>query len=114
MTPKGIERVVMKLLEERHPRTACPSEVARTIDPDAWRAQMQPVREAVIRLARRSCVEVTQRGAKVDPATARGAIRLRLAIAATTTSRGKTAEDLAAMMGWPRVVDLLRRAEPVQ
>jgi hypothetical protein len=32
----------------------------------------------------------------------------------TTTSRGKTAEDLAAMMGWPRVVDLLRRAEPVQ
>lgn len=26
------------------------------------------------------------------------------------TSRGKTAEDLAVVMGWPKVVDLLRRA----
>ena len=82
LTPKGIERAILKLLEQRHPKTACPSEVARAIAPDAWRAQMQPVRDAARRLMARGRIDVLQRGRKVDPKMARGAIRLRLAAAA--------------------------------
>jgi hypothetical protein len=81
MTPKAIERVIMKLLEARRPRTACPSEVARLVDEHNWRAQMQTVRDAATRLAKRGRIDVTQKGARVDPGTARGPLRLRLAAA---------------------------------
>lgn len=81
MTPKGIERAIMRLLETRHPRSACPSEVARLIEGQHWRAQMQPVRDAAARLAKRGRIDVTQRGVRVDASAARGPIRLRLAAA---------------------------------
>jgi len=81
VTPSGIERATMKLLEARHPKTACPSEVARAIDGDAWRNYMQPVRDAAGRLAKRGRIDVLQRGKKVDPKIAHGPIRLRLAVA---------------------------------
>ena len=81
MTPSGIERATMKLLEARHPKTVCPSEVARVIDTDSWREYMQPVRDAAGRLAKRGRIDVLQRGKKVDPKSAHGPIRLRLAVA---------------------------------
>ena len=81
MTPSGIERTTIKLLEARHPKTACPSEVARAIDAEAWREYMQPVRDAAGRLAKRGRIDVLQRGKKVDPKVAHGPIRLRLAAA---------------------------------
>lgn len=79
MTPRAIELVLLKALEERHPKTACPSEVARLVDAKKWRAQMQPVRDAALRLRKRGRIDVLQRGKQVDPRTARGPIRLRLA-----------------------------------
>lgn len=81
MTPSAIERAIMKLLEARHPRTACPSEVARSLAEHDWREQMQEVRDAAARLAKRGRIDVLQRGKVVDAKTARGAIRLRLAAA---------------------------------
>jgi len=81
VTPSGIERTTLKLLEARHPKTACPSEVARAIDSEAWREYMQPVRDAAGRLAKRGRIDVLKRGKKVDPKTAHGPIRLRLAAA---------------------------------
>lgn len=81
VTPKGIERAVMKLLEHRHPRTACPSEVARSIAPDDWRALMPKVREAAGRLEKRGRVDVLQKGKKVELSRVHGPIRLRLAAA---------------------------------
>ena len=71
----------MKFLEARHPKTACPSEVARAIDPKGWREYMQPVRDAAGRLAKRGRIDVLQRGKKVDPQSAHGPIRLMLAAA---------------------------------
>lgn len=71
----------MKLLEARQPQTACPSEVARLLGEEDWRTHMQAVRDAAARLAKRGRIDVLQRGKKVDVATARGAIRLRLAAA---------------------------------
>ena len=81
LKPAAIERATLKLLQVRHPKTACPSEVAREVDPEHWREQMQPVREAATRLAKRGRIDVVQRGKKVDPRTAKGPIRLRLAAA---------------------------------
>ena len=71
----------MKLLEGRHPKTACPSEVARLLDEQSWREHMQAVRDAAARLAQSGRIDVLQRGKKVDPKSARGPIRLRLASA---------------------------------
>lgn len=79
MTPRGIELAIMKLLETRHPRTICPSEVARRIDAEDFRSHMPAVREAAARLAKRGRVDVLQKGKKVAAAEARGPIRLRLA-----------------------------------
>lgn len=81
VTPRGVELAIMKMLEARHPRTVCPSEVARGIDGEAWRQLMPAVREAASRLAKRGRVDALQKGEKVDALLARGPIRLRLAAA---------------------------------
>ncbi|MCB1131132.1 MAG: DUF2256 and DUF3253 domain-containing protein [Verrucomicrobiae bacterium] len=80
--PRGkdleLEREILALLEAR-PRNAtiCPSEAARAVFPETWRDRMEDTRRAARRLAARGRVEVTQRGAPVDPSTAKGPIRLR-------------------------------------
>jgi hypothetical protein len=52
----------------------CPSEAARALAPD-WRPLMPDVRRVAATLP----LVATQKGAAVDPRTARGPIRLRLA-----------------------------------
>ncbi len=75
-----MENEVLALLGTR-PRgaTICPSEVARTLAPEgeAWRALMEPVREAARRLVARGVIDITQKGHVVDGSTAKGPIRLR-------------------------------------
>lgn len=78
---RALERKIVSLLRERAAgKTICPSDVARALEEDeaAWRALMEPVREAGRRLASRGEVVVTQRGRVVNAASARGAIRYRL------------------------------------
>lgn len=68
---------MLALLEERSPSaTIGPSEVARAEAASEWRPLMEDVRRAVRRLAALGQVEVRQQGARVDPSTARGAIRV--------------------------------------
>jgi len=75
-----IEAAIDGLLARRAPgRTICPSEAARAVDPDGWRARMDAVREVAFAMADRGELEVTQRGAVVDGRAARGPIRLRRA-----------------------------------
>lgn len=58
--------------------TFCPSEVARACAPEGvWRDWMEPVREAARRLIAAGDLEMLQKGSRVDPSTAKGAIRLR-------------------------------------
>ncbi|MEJ7833249.1 MAG: DUF3253 domain-containing protein [Nocardioides sp.] len=60
--------------------TICPSDAARAVGPadgDGWRDLMEPARRAARRLAATGEVEITQGGRVVDPATARGPIRIR-------------------------------------
>ncbi|MEM9168620.1 MAG: DUF3253 domain-containing protein [Pseudomonadota bacterium] len=75
-----IDAAILAVVAERGPdKSACPSDVARRLDPDDWRALMDPVRKAAAALARDGRIVVTQKGAPVDIETARGPVRLRIA-----------------------------------
>ena len=73
-----LEAALRKLLESR-PLSAsvCPSEVARAVDPEAWRDLMEPARAAARRLVASGEAQITQQGRVVDASTARGPIRIR-------------------------------------
>jgi hypothetical protein len=73
-----LERAILDLLDERAPKTICPSDVARRVGAaDGWRDLMDPVRAAAQRLVAAGEVETTQRGQVVDLATVKGPIRIR-------------------------------------
>ncbi|WP_062645697.1 DUF3253 domain-containing protein [Streptomyces maremycinicus] len=76
-----LERAILDLLGQRRPdASVCPSEVARSVHrgaDDGWRRLMEPTRAAAQRLSQAGRVEITQGGEPVDPATARGPIRIR-------------------------------------
>ncbi|MFI8186876.1 DUF3253 domain-containing protein [Actinacidiphila glaucinigra] len=80
-TDQRLERAILELLDRRAPAaTICPSDAARAVyegDDDGWRALMEPARRAARRLATAREVEITQAGRPVDPAKARGPIRIR-------------------------------------
>lgn len=78
--PAAVERAILDLLARRDPgRTICPSEAARVVaGDDGFRAVMEDVRAVARAMVARGELEVTQRGQVVDPAQARGPIRLRL------------------------------------
>ena len=71
------EEAILEILDERGAASACPSEVARRMAPEEWRGQMDAVRDAARRLARRGLVTITQRGKALDPDSEfRGPIRI--------------------------------------
>jgi hypothetical protein len=73
-----LERAIDDLLDRRDPGSSiCPSEAARAVDPEGWRDLMPAARAAARRLAAAGTAEVTQAGAVVDVATARGPVRVR-------------------------------------
>jgi hypothetical protein len=79
MTHDELEQAILAKLATRPPTsTICPSDVARELAPDDWRPLMEAVRQAAQRLVDRGEVEITQRGAVVDLATATGPVRIRL------------------------------------
>ena len=73
-------QAILDLLAQRDEgRTICPSEAARALGgDDGFRPLMPLVRDASAELVGRGELEVTQSGNVVDPAQARGPIRLRL------------------------------------
>ncbi|HXC94524.1 MAG TPA: DUF3253 domain-containing protein [Edaphobacter sp.] len=85
----ALEAAVLQLLAERKPGTTiCPSEAAKLVAGDPrnkshgsrrdWEALMEPARGAARRLVSQNKIIITQHGRPVDPATAKGPIRLRL------------------------------------
>ncbi|WP_347757074.1 DUF3253 domain-containing protein [Agrococcus sp. ProA11] len=78
-----METAILELLATRRPgATICPSDAARRVageDPDAWRPRVDEARAAAARLVGRGEAVVTQGGEPVDPALARGPIRIRRA-----------------------------------
>ena len=81
---QALEDTILRMLRERGVgKTICPSEAARVVAGSDVRAQweplMEPARAAARRLVALGKVSITQGGAVVDPSTAKGAIRIRLA-----------------------------------
>ena len=72
---RNLEVAIRELLARRR-GTICPSEAARRVGQERWRELMEPARRAGRRLAARDEVVFLQRGRPVDPATARGPVRL--------------------------------------
>jgi hypothetical protein len=78
ITEGRLEELIIELLDQRaEGATICPSEAARAASPEAWRELMDPVRRAASRLVDQQRVVITQGGEVVDPASARGPIRIR-------------------------------------
>ena len=73
-----LEAAILELLAARAATsTICPSEAARAVGGGTWRDLMEPARRAAGRLVDAGQVQVTQGGSVVDPATAKGPIRIR-------------------------------------
>ena len=80
-TPQGradrLAAATRALLRHRRPEaTICPSDIARIVGGDRWRAVLDEARSTIAVLRRAGTVRVTQRGRDVDPDTARGPVRV--------------------------------------
>lgn len=82
-----IATALRELAARRGPgRTFCPSEAARALAAE-WRPLLPEVRRVAADLQRRGDLQAYQRGRPVDPASARGAIRLGLPGKASDSGR---------------------------
>ena len=79
MIPENIEPTILALTAARGAdKSICPSEVARTLQPEGWQALMTPVRQAAMRLAEAGRIDILRKGKPVPLAEVRGVIRLRV------------------------------------
>jgi Protein of unknown function (DUF3253) len=74
-----LRAAILALARHRGPRSSiCPSDAARAIGGGSWRELTEQSRSIAFALARDGDVEITQRGALVDPdRPSRGPIRIR-------------------------------------
>jgi len=80
----AIRSAILDLLAKRSAgATICPSEAARQVDPNDWRALMPNIRAIAAAMEKEEILEICQRGKMIDPTTIRGPIRLRLKSAPT-------------------------------
>ena len=59
-------------------KSICPSEVARSLAPEAWRPLMSAVRRAAIKLSQANQIDILRKGHVVQAGEIRGVIRLRV------------------------------------
>ncbi len=77
-TDDALEASVLALLSTRaRGATICPSEAARQVGSEDWRALMEPARAAARRLVAAGEIDIVQGGQVVDGSSAKGPIRLR-------------------------------------
>lgn len=84
-TPSGegldaaIDSAILSLLAKRAPgKSICPSEAARAVAPEDWRALLKAVRTRAAVLSSEGRLEITRKGKAIPPDQARGVVRLRL------------------------------------
>lgn len=75
-----LRAAILALADHRGPDSSiCPSDAARAVGGDRWRDLTALGREIALELARDGTVDVTQRGAAIDPRRRpRGPIRIRI------------------------------------
>lgn len=72
-----IERILSTAQARGSEKTFCPSEIARELFPEDWRAHMQDVVEVAIALQRQEKVLITQKGEPVDINHIKAPIRIK-------------------------------------
>jgi len=76
-----IKAAILKEAAIRGPeKSTCPSEIARKLFPEHWRAQMAAIREEAIILQKQGLVLITQKGKPVDTGHIKGPIRIKIII----------------------------------
>ncbi|UJR28174.1 hypothetical protein I4U23_009427 [Adineta vaga] len=76
-----LNQMIMSMAKERGlEKTFCPSEIARQLSSkeDEWRAWMEPIRIAAIKLIDQDLLVCKQHGNIVDIRTVKGPIRLQI------------------------------------
>lgn len=77
MSEDAIQTAILRLVDARGPgKSICPSEVARDVFADDWRARMKTVRAAAVGLARAGRITILRKGRPVDPDDFKGVYRL--------------------------------------
>ncbi|WP_091031956.1 DUF3253 domain-containing protein [Microbacterium oxydans] len=72
-----IAAAIRALTRKRSDSSICPSDVARAVGGEGWRARMDDVRRVAAELAARDEIVVTQKGERVRIDETRGPIRIR-------------------------------------
>ena len=76
---EAIETAIFELLDKAGPgKTISPEEVARAVEPEAWRRQLSHVRGTAVGLAREGRLVITRHGKPADPNDFKGVWRMRL------------------------------------
>jgi hypothetical protein len=74
-----IETALFELLEKVAPgKSIAPDDVAKAVEPEAWRRKLGEVRNTAIGLARQGKLIITRHGKPADPDTFKGVYRLKL------------------------------------
>lgn len=75
-----LRKAILEMARDRGPQSSiCPSDAARAVGGEGWRALMDEARDIARTLARSGHVEITQKGIALDPdAQWRGPIRIRI------------------------------------
>lgn len=75
---RAVDIAILSLVAARGAgKSICPTEAAQALGPD-WRGKLSAVRRAAIRLAEAGQIDILRKGKRVEPAEARGVIRLAL------------------------------------
>ncbi|MEN7341549.1 MAG: DUF2256 and DUF3253 domain-containing protein [Pseudomonadota bacterium] len=75
---RDLEAAILAILAKRGQKTMCPSEAAKAVGGEDWRALNEAARNAARRLVARDKIRIMQNNREVDPSRAKGPIRLRL------------------------------------
>jgi hypothetical protein len=74
-----VEAAIFELLGRLAPeKSVSPEEVARAVDPEAWRRRLGEVRATAVGLARQGRLVITRHGKPADPDRFKGVYRLKL------------------------------------
>ncbi|MCX2481337.1 DUF3253 domain-containing protein [Pedobacter sp. MC2016-15] len=79
MQQPDISASIVSVATDRGPdKSTCPSEIARMLFPEDWRAHMKDVVNVAIDLQHQGKVVITQKGVPVDLNQIKGPIRIKI------------------------------------
>jgi len=77
MNDETVENAILSLVERRGAgKSICPTDAARALDAENWRARLNAVRNGAIRLALAGKVDILRKGKPVDPTDFKGVYRI--------------------------------------